>query len=138
MAGMDPFTAGFNALSLIIDKLFPDPEKAAQAKLLLLSQEMAPLMAQLDINKEEAKSPSMFVAGGRPFILWVCGLSLAWNYLLVPIVMYGAYATGHAIPKPPTLLDDHLWELITGMLGLGVMRSMDKRAGVDTKDVALK
>lgn len=85
-------------------------------------------MAQMEINKEEAKHPSIFVAGGRPAVMWVCVLALLLNYVIGPLVNWG-----FAIWLPdivfPTLDDGPLMTLLFGMLGMGGLRSYDKKQG---------
>jgi len=114
--------------SKVFDKVFPDPVKAAEAKLELYklqqSGELASMLAQTDINKAEAVSSSVFVAGWRPFIGWVCGFSLMYQYLVRPIIL-GFYPE---LSFPG--LDDNLWQLLLGMLGLGGLRTFEKTKGV--------
>ncbi len=113
----------------LIDRLWPDPAQAAAAKIELLKMqqtgELAKLTAETDIMKgqlavdqAEAASADPFTSRARPFILWVCGAALAWTFILVPLGMWIGFIVGHPVPKPPTL-DDHLWELMSMMLGMG-------------------
>lgn len=115
-------------LGPLIDKLVPDVNAAAQAKLELAkmeaSGELQQVMAQLDINKTEAASTSIFVAGWRPFIGWVCGSALASNYILAPFV---AALFGRTLPQL-SLTD--LMPVLFALLGLGGMRSYEKVKGV--------
>lgn len=114
--------------SKIFDKVFPDPVKAAEAKLELYklqqSGELASMLAQTETNKVEAANPSVFVAGWRPFIGWVCGFALLYQYLARPIIM--AFYPALTFPG----LDDNLWQLLLGMLGLGGLRTFEKTKGV--------
>lgn len=143
MAGADPFTAGFNALSLVIDKLFPDPETAAKAKVMLLSQEMAPMMAQIEVNKAEAASGSMFVAGWRPFIGWGLGACLVMSYGVGPCIEWFGhwfFTIGWVQKIPPKFPspDAVVMELLMGMLGFGAMRSYEKIKGIASTAIAGK
>jgi hypothetical protein len=119
-----------------IDKIWPDKtqkEKDEMAQsMLLLQGQLALQQGQMDVNKVEAASSSTFVAGWRPFIGWVCGLALCFQYLVRPIVMAIAQATHHPMLDFPGL-DNNLWELLTGMLGLGGLRTFEKIKGVATK-----
>ena len=82
------------------------------------------LQAQAEINKVEAASNSIFVAGWRPFIGWVCGLALAFHFIIRPIV-------DHFIEEPLPLLDiNSLYPIILGMLGLVVARTYEKKNNV--------
>lgn len=111
----------------LLDKIFPDKTKADEAKARLLelqmNGELDQIKGQLEINKEEAKSASVFVSGWRPSIGWVCAAAMAFQYLVRPILLgCGVVAT---LPG----LDENLWQLLTGMLGLGALRSFDKKNG---------
>ena len=77
-----------------------------------------------ELNTAEAKHRSIFVAGWRPFIGWVGGLVIAFNYIIAPILIWAMPET-----TPPTLDLDALWPVITGMLGIAGMRSYDKKHG---------
>ena len=70
----------------VLDRFFPDKEKAEQAKREIESQLTEHLvnidLAQLEVNKAEAKSRNVFIAGWRPFIGWTCGLALCWTYIV--------------------------------------------------------
>jgi hypothetical protein len=80
------------------------------------------------VNTEEAKSTNLFVSGWRPSIGWVCSFALAYQYIVRPLLTWGLMATGHAIPPMPGL-DDNLWQLLLGMLGLGGLRTVEKLKG---------
>ena len=112
----------------IFDKIFPDPVKAGEAKLELLklqqSGELAAMLSQTEINKVEAGSSSVFVAGWRPFLGWVCGFAMAYQYLVRPFLT--AFLPELVFPG----LDDNLWQLLLGMLGLGGLRTFEKTKSV--------
>jgi hypothetical protein len=112
----------------LIDKLIPDPAARDAAKLELLklqqSGELAAMLAQTEINKVEAANPSVFVSGWRPAIGWVCALAMAYQYLLRPFL--AAFYPVLTFPG----LDDNLWQLLAGMLGLGGLRTFVKLNGV--------
>jgi hypothetical protein len=76
-------------------------------------------LAQLDINKEQAKSPSLFVSGGRPAALWVCVVALANNAIVVP------YAQSFGLDVV-VLSDGQLDVVLYGLLGLGTVRTIEK------------
>lgn len=120
----------------LIERLWPDPAKAAEAKLELFkleqSGELAQIMGQIEINKAEATNASVFVSGWRPFIGWVCGAALVYQYLIRPVVSWAVIAAGHPLPAMPGL-DDNLWELLLGMLGLGGLRTLEKVKNVASK-----
>jgi hypothetical protein len=116
-------------LDTILKRVLPDPEARQKAIAELYAGLQASDLAQMEVNKAEAGSSSVFVAGWRPFIGWVCGLALFYQFLLSPLTMWGGYIAGYPIPNPPTL-DEHLWELLFGMLGMGALRTFEKLKGV--------
>lgn len=89
-------------------------------------------LAQLDVNKVEAGNSSIFVAGWRPFIGWVCGSALAYQFVIGPVGVWIASFFLTDVPMPP-LLDNMLWELMFGMLGMGALRTFEKWKGVAAK-----
>ena len=113
----------------ILDRVIPDKaeREKAQAELvkMQLNGELQQLAGQLDINKTEAQHQSVFVAGWRPFIGWVCGVSLCYQFVLRPVVTWAVPSLGYTAAEMPGL-DDNLWELMFGMLGLGGLRSYEK------------
>ena len=113
----------------IIDELFDTPAEKANAKLKLLSIEMAPFLAQLEVNKEEAKHTSLFVAGWRPFIGWVCGAIFVWSFMLAPLLQWITQIYGVEIPEIPALGIAELMPVLLGLLGLGGMRTFEKYTG---------
>lgn len=119
----------------IIERLFPDPaaKAAAELELLKLTQagELQTVLAQLEINAKEAAHPSVFVSGGRPFIMWICGLGLAYATLVQPALVWLATIKGW--PVPPDVNSDLLVYVLGGLLGLGGLRSLEKVKGVAAK-----
>lgn len=117
----------------LIDRWFPDPQKKAEAELELFKAaqagELQKVLGQLQINMEEAKHTSIFVAGWRPFSGWVGGLGLFYaavgHYLLTWL------ATVKGWPLPPEIDTEVLLYILGGMLGLGTLRTVEK-----TKKVA--
>jgi len=91
------------------------------------SGELAAMTAQTEINKAEASNPSVFVSGWRPAIGWVCALAMGYQYLARPLMV--AFMPALAFPG----LDDNLWQLMMGMLGLGGLRTFEKTQGVASK-----
>lgn len=89
---------------------------------------------QTDVNKTEAAASSVFVAGWRPAIGWVCALALIYQYLLRPVVEFSIFmATNQHVQMPG--LDDNLWELMFSMLGIGGLRTLEKFGGVHTQSL---
>jgi hypothetical protein len=122
----------------IFDRVIPDKAVAEKAKAELTAQlttaEIQGQLAQIDVNKEEAKHQSVFVAGWRPFIGWVCGASLALYYIPTFIVgnalwVYACMKAETLVPRPEMGIAEILG-LVASLLGLGALRTAEKRAGV--------
>lgn len=97
---------------------------------LQLQQIVAVTTAQADIDKQEAASTSVFVAGWRPAIGWVCAVALTFQYVVRPLAAIALQQLhGGALPVLPGL-DDNLWQLMFGMLGMGTLRTIEKAKGV--------
>lgn len=110
----------------ILGMFFPDKTEEEKAK---LAQAFAVIQGQLDTNKAEAGSGSVFVGGWRPAIGWVCALALMAQYVARPTLQWAGLITGHQWPPLPGI-DDNLWELMLGMLGLGGLRTFERVKGV--------
>ena len=133
---MDPITAIVTVGSQLITRLFPDPAQAAAANLELtkmqMSGELAQITGQLDINKVEAASTSVFVSGWRPFVGWVCGLGLGYVAIVEPMARFIATMVGYTGNFP--VIDTTItMQVLMGMLGMGGLRTLGKIKGVATK-----
>jgi hypothetical protein len=95
--------------------------------------DMAGDMAQIEVNKEEAKSSSFFVSGWRPFIGWGCGIAFIYSALIEPISRFVATTIFMYSGTFPTIDTDLTMQVMLGMLGLGAMRSYEKKSGVASK-----
>ena len=82
-------------------------------------------MAQLEVNKVEAAHKSMFVAGWRPFVGWVCASALAYHFILQPILVFAISVGGIEIVLPDFDMNS-LLTILLGLLGLGGMRTLEK------------
>lgn len=115
----------------LIDRFFPDKEKAraAEAELLKMAAEgdFKTVMAQLEINAREAAHPSIWVAGWRPYFGWVGGTGFGYVVILKPFATWIARIRGW--PEPPDIDVDVLWVVVSGLLGIGTLRTIDKRKG---------
>jgi Protein of unknown function (DUF3154). len=86
-------------------------------------------IAQAAVNQQEAAHRSVFVAGWRPFIGWTCGVSLAWHFVLAPMLMWVDAWVGLGF-TPVTFDMDSLTTILMGMLGLGGLRTYEKAKGI--------
>jgi|TARA_B100001939_G_scaffold300204_1_gene276034 hypothetical protein len=113
----------------LLDKFIPDADKKAQLAhdIATMSEKHAQelALAQIKVNQEEAKG-NWFQSSWRPLIGWICGLSLAINYLVSPICA----GFGIVIPQADMSV---MMPLMFGMLGIGGMRSFDKLKRTDSK-----
>lgn len=131
---MNPFVLGpvLDIGKTLIERLIPDKGEArkAEAEFLKLAMdgELKQVIAQLEINAREAAHPSVFVAGWRPFFGWSGGFGFVYSVVGQPMLTWVASIKGW--PAPPTLNIDLLWVVITGMLGIGGLRTYEKKSGV--------
>jgi hypothetical protein len=120
----------------LLDKFIPDAgEKQKLAhEIATMAQKMAheSALAQIDVNKEEAKSSSVFVSGWRPFVGWTCGLALAYHFILQPMLTLILAISGITVDLPEFDMGT-LMTVLMGMLGLGGLRTFEK-----TKNIARK
>lgn len=131
---MNPLVIGplFELGKTLIDRWMPDPQKKAEAEMELFKMAQAgdlqKVIGQLEVNAKEAAHPSMFVAGWRPFAGWIGGLGLLYasigHYILV--WLSGIYN----FPAPPQVDTEILLYVLGGMLGLGTLRTYEKKNGV--------
>ena len=126
-------TALVPALGTLVDRLIPDKAAAQRAKddmeaaLVKAANEAA--LAQVEVNKIEAGHSSVFVAGWRPAIGWVCAAGLAWAFVLAPVASWGLVISG-VKAELPSIQTDYLLELVVAMLGMGGLRTFEKMRGV--------
>lgn len=113
----------------VINKIWPDKSEAEKQQ---LAAAVMVIQGQMDINKVEAASPSVFVSGARPFIMWVCGIGCAWNWIGLPVACFIFAALGQPINIFPADLSE-MMPLLLGMLGLGSLRTVEKLKGVASK-----
>lgn len=123
---LDPLTAGLDLAKDVINKIWPDKSEQEKAQ---LAAAVSLVQGQLDINKVEAASPNPFTSGWRPAIGWVCAGALVSQYILRPWVQWVCLIVGHPLPPLPGI-DDQLWQLMGGMLGMGGLRTFEKVRGV--------
>lgn len=110
----------------VITRLFPDKTEQERQQLATM---LTIVQGQLDANKAEATSNSPFTSGWRPAIGWICGLALFAQYVGRPMLQWVGIVTGHSWPVLPGI-DDNLWQLMLGMLGLGGLRTFERVKGV--------
>lgn len=122
---IDPITAGLDLAKTVVDKIFPDKSEQERQE---LAGALSIIQGQLTVNAAEASSSNAFTSSWRPFIGWVCGFALAYQYIVRPLAAWGFAIGNHPLPPMPGL-DDTLWQLLMGMLGLGGLRTFEKVKG---------
>jgi len=123
-----------NPISTLLDKFIPDATERQK-----LAHEIATMaeknvheisMAQIEVNKTEAASNSIFKGGWRPFIGWVCGVAFAYHFVLQPFLIFVLTTLGQPVPYLPEFDMASLMTVLGGLLGLGGLRTFEKYKGV--------
>jgi hypothetical protein len=91
------------------------------------------VMAQIEVNKAEAASASLFKGGWRPAVGWVCALALFYHFILQPVLLFGVAVAGLEMPALPEFDMASLMPILLGMLGLGGLRTVEKIKGKAAK-----
>lgn len=126
-------------IGTIVEKVIPDPQAAADAKLrvmelaqkgelAVLDAEMKLALGQLEVNKAEATT-DMFRGGWRPAVGWICVVGLAYQFILQPVLPWVVALFGAQVPPLPAIDVESLMVLLTGMLGLGGLRTFERVKG---------
>lgn len=113
----------------ILDKLVADKDLKTKLQHELEMVIHSANLAQMEVNKAEAVHKSIFVAGWRPFVGWTCGVSLAYHFLLAPILQFSFALAGYD-QEVPKFDFSQLSTILMGMLGLGGLRTWEKMNGV--------
>jgi hypothetical protein len=114
-----------NAVGNVLDKLFTSDDEKLDKALIKLRLQQAPALVQAEISKVQAAHRSRWVAGARPFLMWVCGLGFLMAFVISPIVLWLSPVLG-----APVLPLDVMMELTLAMLGLAGLRTVEKIQGV--------
>jgi hypothetical protein len=127
---MNPLFLGplFEIGKTILDRFVPDPAQKAAAEMELVRMaadgELKQIIAQLEINAREAQHTSIWVSGWRPAFGWCGAAGFVYATMLQPLICWAASVKGW--PEPPSLNIDLLWVVITGLLGIGGLRTVEK------------
>ncbi|MEE8128176.1 3TM-type holin [Candidatus Vondammii sp. HM_W22] len=120
-------------INTLIDRLIPDKAEADKAKLEMENKLVETAnqvnLAQIEVNKAEAAHRTIFVAGWRPALGWVCAAGFTWAFVGAPIAEWIMAIQG-INAELPVINTDILLELVFGMLGLAGLRSWEKSRGL--------
>ena len=116
-------------VSEILDKFIVDKDLKIRLEHELKTEIHKANLAQIEVNKEQAKHSSIFVSGARPAIMWVACLGLFWSYFLAPMLNWIIVVSGSNVPLPQ-IETEGLLTLTLSLLGLGGMRTYEKMKGV--------
>ena len=121
-------------ISELLDKWIPDADTKAK-----LAHEIATMserhaheiaLAQIDVNREDAKSKNWYQSSWRPTVGWICALAFGWHFVFQPIAVFILLAFALPMPPLPEFDMGALLTVLGGMLGLGSLRTYEKMKGV--------
>tara|TARA_R110000803_G_scaffold71299_2_gene134472 strand:- start:2997 stop:3392 length:396 start_codon:yes stop_codon:yes gene_type:complete len=121
-------------VSSLLDKFIEDKDQKAQ-----LAHDLATMadnhaqqisLAQIEVNKQEAASGSLFKGGWRPAVGWCCAIAFAYHFIVQPILVFVFAYSGIETPALPEFEMSSLLTVLMGMLGLGGLRSYEKQKGL--------
>jgi hypothetical protein len=134
----DPITGVVSGLAgplfSLIDNLFTSDEERAEAKRKLVEMDQRGELAQIAVNMKEADSEHLFVSGWRPAVGWVCVAAFGYTFVVQPFAAFVALVAGmdkELIAALPDLDLGAMMPVLLGMLGLGAMRTYEKKSGTN-------
>jgi|TARA_R100001460_G_C3526830_1_gene173101 hypothetical protein len=118
----------------LLDKFIPDADQKAKLahEIATMSEKhtQEALLAQLEINKAEAQSGSLFKGGWRPAVGWTCAIAFLYHFILKDLIIFGCAIGGVVIPDLPSFDMGTLLTVLGGMLGIGGLRTYEKQKGL--------
>lgn len=111
----------------VINKIWPDKSEQEKQE---LAAALTMIQGQLEVNKVEAAHQSVFVAGWRPFIGWICGLALLYAALMEPLMRFAAQVWFNYAGQFPSINTEITMQVLFGILGLGAYRTFERVKGV--------
>ena len=118
----------------LLDKFIEDKDQKAK-----LAHDLATMadkhaqqiaLAQIEVNKAEAASGSLFKGGWRPAVGWVCAIAFAYHFIIKDLIIFGASFAGAELPELPEFDMGTLLTVLGGMLGIGGIRTYEKQKGL--------
>jgi hypothetical protein len=124
------FISAAEGIANIIDQFVETDDEKRVAEMIKAKMMMKPSLAQIELNKIEAGHRSIFVAGWRPFIGWVCGFALLWHFILFDLLTWITVNFFPHVTNIPELTGtETLVTVLLSLLGLGAMRTAEKFGG---------
>ena len=118
----------------LLDKFIEDKDQKAKLahEIATMSQKHAQELnlAQIEVNKAEAQSGSLFKGGWRPAVGWVCAIAFLYHFLLKDIIIFVCAFAGVEVPDLPEFDMSTLLTVLGGMLGIGTLRTYEKQKGI--------
>jgi len=131
---MSLITSLIGPVTGILDKFIEDKDQKAKLahEIATMSDTHAQqaLLAQLEINKAEAASGSLFKGGWRPAVGWICAIAFGYHFVLQPLIIFVVTIIGIDIPELPNFDMSTLLTTLGGLLGIGGLRSYEKTKGL--------
>ena len=118
----------------VLDKFVEDKDLKTKLSHEVKSQIVSLDLAQAQTNLEQAKHPSIFVAGARPAIMWICAFGRGWQFVFQPVAVW-IIAVGGIDVVLPIIETEGLLSLTLALLGLGGMRSFEKSKGIQRNNM---
>jgi len=118
----------------VLDKFIEDKDLKTKLTHELKSQIVSLDLAQAQANIEQAKHPSIFIAGARPAIMWICAFGLGWQFVFQPVAAWIIAVSGSDVLLP-LFETEGLMPLTLSLLGLGGMRSFEKYKGIQRENM---
>lgn len=129
LEGVSSFATGLR--SAITGELPPEARVKLEAQALKIEGLVA--TAQQKVNEIEAAHKSVFVAGWRPAVGWTCAIAFGYHFVVHPLITWGMVLWFPEVDIPPQLSLGELMPVLLGMLGLGGMRSYEKKHKVNDR-----
>jgi hypothetical protein len=118
----------------VLDKFVEDKDLKTKLSHELKTQIVSLDLAQAQTNLEQAKHSSIFVAGARPAIMWICAFGLGWQFVFQPVAVWAIAVSGADVVLP-IIQTEGLMSLTLALLGLGSMRTAEKWKGVQRNNM---
>ncbi len=127
--GTERIVDAASSIGGIVDKFVETSDEKTAARIVFNKLEMQKDKFQIEINKIQATHRSIFIAGARPGMMWVCTIGMSLHYVVNPIMLWIMSLMGKTITAPNIDIES-LMPLVISMLGIGAMRSWEKGKGV--------